>query len=104
MGLRGSAGQSAYAAAKSGVIGFTRSLSKELAGLNIRVNAIAPGYIETALVADLPAQVKEKTIPNIGMKRAGTPEDVANAALFLASGLSAYITGQVIGVDGGMII
>jgi len=104
VGVRGSAGQSAYAAAKSGVIGFTKSLSKELAPLNIRVNAIAPGYIETDLVAGLPPQAKEKTISNIGMKRAGTPEDVAHVALFLASGLSEYVTGQVIGVDGGMMI
>jgi len=104
VGKNGSAGQSAYAAAKSGIIGFTTSLSKELAPLNIRVNAIAPGYIETDLVASLNEKAKEKTLASIGMKRAGTPEDVAKVALFLASGLSAYVTGQVIGVDGGMII
>jgi 3-oxoacyl-[acyl-carrier protein] reductase len=104
VGVRGSAGQSAYAAAKSGVIGFTKSLSKELAALNIRVNAIAPGFIETDLVAALTEQVREKTLSSIGMKRAGKPEDVAKVALFLASGLSEYVTGQVIGVDGGMIL
>jgi 3-oxoacyl-[acyl-carrier protein] reductase len=104
VGKNGSAGQSAYAAAKSGIIGFTKSLSKELAPLNIRVNAIAPGFIETDLVAGLSQQARDKTISNIGMKRAGTPEDVAKAALFLASGLSEYITGQILGVDGGMII
>lgn len=104
VGVRGSAGQSAYAAAKSGVIGFTKSLSKELAALNIRVNAIAPGFIETELVAALPEHVREKTLSAIGMKRAGKPEDVAKVALFLASGLSDYVTGQVIGVDGGMIL
>lgn len=104
VGTNGSAGQSAYAAAKSGVVGFTRSLSKELAPLNIRVNAIAPGYIETALVAGLPEQAREKTLANIGMKRPGKPEDVARVALFLASELSGYVTGQVIGVDGGMML
>lgn len=104
VGTNGSAGQSAYAAAKSGVIGFTKSLSKELAPLNIRVNAIAPGFIETDLVKGLTEQAREKTLANIGMKRAGTVEDVAKAALFLASDLSEYITGQIIGVDGGMVI
>jgi 3-oxoacyl-[acyl-carrier protein] reductase len=104
VGTHGSAGQSAYAAAKSGVIGFTKSLSKELAPLNIRVNAIAPGFIDTDLIAGLTEQAKQNTLSNIGMKRAGTPDDVANTALFLASDLSSYITGQVIGVDGGMVI
>jgi len=104
IGKNGSAGQSAYAASKSGVIGFTTSLSKELAPLNIRVNAIAPGFIETQMVASINEKAREKTLANIGMKRAGTPEDVAKVALFLASDLSAYVTGQVIGVDGGMII
>lgn len=104
VGVNGSAGQSAYAAAKSGIIGFTKSLSKELAPLNIRVNAIAPGFIDTELVAGLSAQAREKTLANIGMRRAGKPEDVAKVALFLASELSGYVTGQVIGVDGGMTL
>lgn len=104
VGVQGSAGQSAYAASKSAIIGFTKSLAKELAPLNIRVNALAPGFIDTALVAHLPEAAKVKTLANIGMKRMGTPEDVANVALFLASDLSAYVTAQVIGVDGGMTI
>jgi 3-oxoacyl-[acyl-carrier protein] reductase len=104
VGTNGSAGQSVYSASKSAIIGFTKSLSKELASLNIRVNAIAPGFIDTDLVANLPEQAKEKTLANIGMKRLGQPTDVSHVALFLASDLSAYVTGQVIGVDGGMII
>lgn len=104
VGTHGNAGQSVYSASKSAIIGLTKSLSKELAPLNIRVNAIAPGYIETDLTAGYKDDIKNKTIASIGMKRAGSPEDVANTALFLASDLSAYITGQVIGVDGGMII
>lgn len=104
VGRFGSAGQSIYSASKSGLIGFSKSLSKELAPLNIRVNILAPGYIETDLTKGLENKVKEKTLSNIGMKRFGQSKDVANAALFLASDLSAYITNQVIGVDGGMVI
>ncbi|MEO6831596.1 MAG: SDR family NAD(P)-dependent oxidoreductase [Chitinophagaceae bacterium] len=104
VGVQGSAGQSAYAASKSAIIGFTKSLAKELAPLNIRVNALAPGFIDTGLVATIPEAAKAKTLGNIGMKRMGTPEDVAKVALFLASDLSAYVTAQVIGVDGGMTI
>ena len=104
LGLNGSAGQSIYSASKSGVIGFTKSMSKELASLNIRVNAIAPGFIETDLTVGLKTEVKEKTIANIGMNRIGNTEDVANLALFLASDESKYITGQIINVDGGMLI
>jgi 3-oxoacyl-[acyl-carrier protein] reductase len=104
LGLNGSAGQSIYSAAKSGVIGFTKSMSKELASLNIRVNAIAPGFIETDLTFGLKTEVKEQAIANIGMKRIGKVEEVANLALFLASDESNYITGQIINVDGGMLI
>lgn len=104
VGTHGNAGQSVYSASKSAIIGLTKSLSKELAALNIRVNAIAPGYIETNLTAGYSEEIKNKTLSSIGMKRAGTANDVANTALFLASDLSAYVTGQIIGVDGGMII
>jgi len=101
IGTNGSSGQSVYSASKSAIIGFTKSLSKELSALNIRVNAIAPGFIATNMTAHIPAQ---QTIASIGLARVGQPLDVANVALFLASDLSSYVTGQVIGVDGGMII
>lgn len=104
IGVNGSVGQSVYAASKAAVIGFTRSLSKELASFNFRVNAIAPGFIETDLTKGLESKVYEKNLAGIGMKRFGKPEDVAKVALFLASDLSEYVTGQVIGVDGGMVI
>jgi 3-oxoacyl-[acyl-carrier protein] reductase len=104
IGVKGNAGQSIYSSSKSAIIGFTKSLSKELAPLNIRVNAISPGFIDTDLTIKTDARVKEKALSFIGMRRIGKPEDVAKVALFLASDLSAYVTGQVIGVDGGMII
>ena len=104
VGVQGSAGQSVYSASKSALIGFTKSLGKELAPLNIKVNAIAPGFIQTDLIEHINEKQRENVINNIGFKRAGTPEDVAKVVLFLASELSDYVTGQVIGVDGGMII
>jgi 3-oxoacyl-[acyl-carrier protein] reductase len=104
IGTNGASGQTVYSSSKSAILGFTKSLSKELAPLNIRVNAIAPGFIETDLTAGKDAKFYEKNISNIGMKRFGTSEDVAKVALFLASDLSSYVTGQTIGVDGGMII
>jgi 3-oxoacyl-[acyl-carrier protein] reductase len=104
IGTNGASGQSVYSSSKSAILGFTKSLSKELAPLNIRVNAIAPGFIETDLTAGRDPGFYKKNIGNIGMKRFGTPEDVAKVALFLASDLSTYVTGQTIGVDGGMII
>jgi 3-oxoacyl-[acyl-carrier protein] reductase len=104
IGTNGSAGYSVYGSSKMAIVGFTTSLSKELAPLNIRVNAIAPGYIDTDMIKDLSAAIREKTLSSIGMRRIGTPEDVAKVALFLASDLSEYVTGQVIGVDGGMVI
>jgi 3-oxoacyl-[acyl-carrier protein] reductase len=104
IGTNGASGQSVYSSSKSAILGFTKSLSKELAPLNIRVNAIAPGFIETDLTSGKDSKFYEKNINNIGMKRFGSPEDVAKVALFLASDLSTYVTGQTIGVDGGMII
>ncbi len=104
VGVYGNLGQSIYASSKSAVIGFTKSLSKELASLNIRVNAIAPGFIDTAMTKEMDQRFYEKNVQSIGMKKIGTPEDVAKTILFLASDLSSYVTGQIIGVDGGMII
>jgi 3-oxoacyl-[acyl-carrier protein] reductase len=104
IGRVGSAGQSVYGASKAGVIGATLGLAKELAGRQIRVNAIAPGIIETDLIAELPPAKREATVAAIGLGRIGTPADVAALALFLASDEAAYITGQVIGVDGGLVM
>lgn len=102
MGIEGNAGQVAYSGSKAAVIGMTYAASKELAPAGIRVNAIAPGFIETDLTASLPDDVKESRIASIAMGCAGSGHDVANTALFLASDMSAYVTGQVIAVDGGM--
>lgn len=104
VGLMGNAGQTNYAAAKAGVIGFSRSLAKEYAARNITVNCIAPGYIETAMTEKLSDPVKEKLLAWIPLGRLGTPDDVAQMALFLASPSSDYITGQVFNVDGGMVM
>ncbi len=100
--LRGNAGQVNYAASKAGIIGMTKSLAKELASRNVTVNALAPGFIETAMTAELPEAVRAKMLESIPAGRIGQPEDVAAAALFLASPQAAYITGQVLRVDGGM--
>lgn len=104
IGTHGNLGQSIYGSSKAAVIGFTKSLSKELASLNIRVNAVAPGFIDTDMTKTMDEKFYSKNIEAIGMGRIGTPEDVAKVILFLASDLSAYVTGQTIGVDGGMII
>lgn len=104
VGLVGNAGQTNYAAAKAGVIGFSKSAAKELASRGITVNAVAPGFIGTDMTADLPESVKEKALSDIPLGRAGQPEDVANAVLFLASEQASYITGQVVHVDGGMVM
>ena len=104
IGRVGSEGQSVYAASKAAVIGFTLSLAKELAPLDVRVNALAPGFIDTDMIKAIPADKQARVVANIKMGRLGKPEDIANAALFLASDASSYITGQVIGVDGGMTI
>jgi len=104
IGTNGNLGQTIYGSSKSAIIGFTKSLSKELAPLNIRVNAIAPGFIDTDMTKNMDPKFYEKNLNSIGMKRLGKPDDVAKVALFLASNLSSYVTGQIIGVDGGMII
>ena len=104
IGLVGNAGQANYAAAKAGVIGFSKSVAKELASRGITVNVVAPGFIGTDLTADLPETVKEKALADIPLGKMGEPEDVANAVLFLASDQASYITGQVVNVDGGMVM
>ena len=100
--LRGNAGQTNYAASKAGLIGLTKSLARELAGRNITVNAVAPGFIETDMTACLPEAVRAEMANSIPAGRAGRPEDVANAVVFFAAEQSSYLTGQVLCVDGGM--
>ena len=104
IGLTGNAGQGNYAASKSGIIGFTKAIAQEVATRNICVNCIAPGFIVTAMTDVLTDAQKEQILKKIPMGRLGAPEDIANAALFLASDLSNYITGQVLTVDGGMVM
>ena len=104
VGVMGNAGQSNYAAAKAGVIGFTKSMAKELASRNITVNAVAPGYITTDMTADLPEQAKTDLQSQIPLQRLGNPADVASAVLFLVSPGADYITGQTLHVDGGMVM
>ena len=102
VGLTGNAGQANYAAAKAGLIGFTKSLAQEVASRNITANAIAPGFIATDITAVLPEELKANMLKAIPAERYGEPDDIANAVLFLASDLASYITGQVIHVNGGM--
>lgn len=104
VGLTGNAGQANYAAAKAGVIGFSKSMAKELASRGITVNLVAPGFIQTDMTAVLSDKIKEDMVENIPLARMGTPEDVAQAVLFLASDNASYITGQTINVDGGMVM
>jgi 3-oxoacyl-[acyl-carrier protein] reductase len=104
VGLMGNAGQANYSASKAGIIGFTKSIAKELGSRNIRSNAIAPGFIETEMTGELNEKALEDWLKNIPLKRAGQGEDVANACVFLASDMSKYITGQTLQVDGGMLM
>ena len=104
VGETGNAGQANYAAAKAGIIGFTKAVAKELASRNIRVNAVAPGYVETDMTAGLPDSAKEDMLRSIPLGRPATADDVAQAVLFLASDQACYITGQVLNVDGGMVM
>jgi 3-oxoacyl-[acyl-carrier protein] reductase len=104
VGLTGNKGQSNYAASKAGLIGFTKSVAKEYASRNILVNCIAPGFIDTEMTASLPDEARATLLEQIALGRLGRPEDVAGTVLFLASDLAPYITGQVLVVDGGMVI
>ena len=104
VGIMGNAGQTNYAAAKAGVIGFSKSAAKELAARGITVNVVAPGFIDTDMTAAMTDKAKELTLTGIPMKKMGTPQDVANAVLFLASDCASYITGQTVNVDGGMVM
>lgn len=104
IGLIGNAGQANYAASKAGLIGFTQSVAKELGSRNITVNAIAPGFIETDMTAVLSAELKANLLKNIPLASLGQPDDIANAALYLASPGARYVTGQVLTVDGGMVM
>ncbi|MCK8520342.1 3-oxoacyl-[acyl-carrier-protein] reductase [Aquimarina sp. D1M17] len=103
VGVKGNAGQANYAASKAGIIGFSKSVALELGSRNIRSNVVAPGFIETEMTEKLDEKVVEGWRNAIPLKRGGTPEDIANMCLFLASDLSAYVTGQVLNVDGGML-
>ena len=104
VGLTGNAGQANYAASKAAIVGFTKSIAKELAKRNIRANVIAPGFIKTRMTDQLAAQVQEKVKEHVALGRFGEPQDIANAAVFLASDAAGYITGQTLVVDGGLAI
>jgi 3-oxoacyl-[acyl-carrier protein] reductase len=103
VGVKGNAGQTNYAASKAGILGFTKSVALELGSRDIRCNAIAPGFIETEMTGKLNEETVQGWRDAIPLKRGGSPEDIANACVFLASDLSGYITGQVLNVDGGML-
>jgi 3-oxoacyl-[acyl-carrier protein] reductase len=104
VGLTGNKGQANYAASKAGLIGFTKSVAKEYASRGVLVNAVAPGFIETDMTAALPAEARAALLDEIALGRLGAPQDIAGAILYLASDLAAYVTGQVLVVDGGMVI
>ncbi len=103
VGVKGNAGQTNYAASKAGILGFTKSVALELGSRNIRCNAIAPGFIETEMTGALPEETVNSWRESIPLKRGGSPEDIANACVFLASDMATYITGQTLNVDGGML-
>ena len=102
VGIFGNAGQANYSASKAGIIGFTKSIAKELGSRSIRCNAIAPGFIETDMTGELDDQMREQFMANVPLKRMGTPEDVASACVFLGSDMSTYVTGQVLSICGGL--
>ena len=102
VGMGGNAGQANYAASKAGIIAFTKSIAKELGTRGVRANAVAPGYIDTAMTQTLPEAVRNSFVERIPMHRAGTPEEVAQVVLFLASDMASYVSGQVIAIDGAM--
>lgn len=104
VGVTGNPGQANYCASKAGIIGFTKSLARELAGKGINVNAVAPGFIETDMTAQLPEELKNEMLAGIPLRRFGSPRDIADTVVFLSSDHSGYITGQVIGVNGGMAL
>jgi len=104
IGVMGNAGQANYAASKAGVIGFTKSIAKEVASRNINVNAIAPGFIQTEMTNKLPEDIKQKMMDQIPLKRFGSVDNVSDVVLFLASDLSSYVTGEVIKIDGGLVM
>ncbi len=102
VGIQGNAGQANYAASKAGIIGFSKSIAKEMGSRNVRCNVIAPGFIETDMTDELPEQVRTGYLANIPLKRFGKPKEIANACIFLASDMGSYISGQVLSVDGGL--
>ncbi|MCP9237493.1 3-oxoacyl-[acyl-carrier-protein] reductase [Lewinella sp. JB7] len=102
VGIQGNAGQANYAASKAGIIGFSKSIAKEMGSRNVRCNVIAPGFIETDMTDELPEKVREGYLANIPLKRFGKPEEIANACIFLGSDLGSYVSGQVLSVDGGL--
>ncbi|MBB4078874.1 3-oxoacyl-[acyl-carrier protein] reductase [Lewinella aquimaris] len=102
VGIQGNVGQANYAASKAGIIGFSKSIAKEMGSRNVRCNVIAPGFIETDMTDELPEKVREGYLANIPLKRFGKPEEIANACIFLGSDLGSYVSGQVLSVDGGL--